>query len=344
MKHPATLCSLPRSARSTRGPDIKSIIVAALVLFIAPCRAVSAEDPQTAKLNELAGRYIAGDPPAATEIDIKEYRKLKTQYPRQENQTTHDLVLDSFDESSLWVSVVSQHASKVWQWEKRYKLRRDAVTDNELGIPQILRASQEIKGVKTTDAESSKPLGQLLDNVRKSLPAGWSARIVPSKQDRCDVPALLVSRDARISGWYEMPNRPPEKPVSQASEIVFHFPTMPYLTPEEHSAIAERNRNKQQKRSEFEKRLSNIKWGWMGGRPFPPSAYSPMNGAEEELVREYAFLWQATMPEALPDLYFQTLSFKSDVAWGFRCENAKDQDELDKVRQTVVAHFQKYME
>ena len=68
-----------------------------------------------------------------------------------------------------------------------------------------------------------------------------------------------------------------------------------------------------------------------------------MNGAEEELVREYAFLWQATMPEALPDLYFQTLSFKSDFERGFRCENAKDQDELDKVRQTVVAHFEKYM-
>ena len=233
------------------------MIVGALVLFIAPCRAVSAEDTPAAKLNELAGN---------------------------------------------------------------------------------------VKNLPYADEEPlEKALGQLLDNVRKSLPSGWHARIVPSKQDRSDVPALLVSRDASVLGWYETPNRPPDKPVFKASAIEFHFPTMPYLTPEEHRAIAERNHNRQQKRGEFAKQLSNIKWGWMGGRPFPPSAYSPMNGAEEELVREYAFLWQSTMPEALPDLYFQTLSFKSDVAQEFRCENAKDQDELDKVRQTVVALFQKYM-
>ena len=106
---------------------------------------------KVAKLNELAGRYIAGDPPAATDIDSKEYEKLKTEHPPQKADTlgkeepgAHVLVLDSFDESSLWVSVVTQHESKVWQWEKRYKLRRDAETDNELGIPQILKARQEV--------------------------------------------------------------------------------------------------------------------------------------------------------------------------------------------------------
>ena len=140
----------------TGGPGIKSMIVAALVLFIALGRSVYAED-QVAKLNELAERYIAGDPPATTEIDIKQYRKLKTEYPQQlyekrkpehsqqENQSAHDLVLDSFDESSAWVAVVTQSRSeKVWHWEKRYKLRRDAETDNELGIPQILKTRQEV--------------------------------------------------------------------------------------------------------------------------------------------------------------------------------------------------------
>jgi hypothetical protein len=141
-----------------REASFNSIVVAALVLFVPLCRAVSAESSPAAKPNELTGKYMIGDPPDAKEIDLKEYRELKTKnLPKEnrsvgqgDNEPARQWVLDSFDESSAWVAVVTQYRSqKVWNWEKRYKLRRNAETDEELRIPQILKERQEvIAGVK----------------------------------------------------------------------------------------------------------------------------------------------------------------------------------------------------
>ncbi len=54
--------------------------------------------------------------------------------------------MDSFDDSFAWVAVVTQYKSIAWNWEERYKLRRSAETDEELGIPEILKERQKVIG------------------------------------------------------------------------------------------------------------------------------------------------------------------------------------------------------
>lgn len=123
---------------------------------MASCALAYSEDRPAAKLNDLAGRYLLGDPPAARDLSLQEYKALVAKHSLKENRfvreggdwRAYELVLDSFDDTWAFCGLVTQHKSKAWTWVERYRLRRSTETDTALSLPEIIaRRTKSVGGI-----------------------------------------------------------------------------------------------------------------------------------------------------------------------------------------------------
>jgi len=121
-----------------------------------PKPAVAGRGPDATR-HEGDGRTIAGEAPPARSISVKAYVALKAKYALPEERRkregdgwrTYDLILESFDDTTATVAVVTQYRSKGWNWVHRYTLERGEEADKALGIPELLAArARVIGGVK----------------------------------------------------------------------------------------------------------------------------------------------------------------------------------------------------
>jgi hypothetical protein len=114
-------------------------------------------EPGQTRFIDLAGRYMIGDPPQARDINLEQYLALKAKCSARRkplptsgrDRRSYDFVLDSFDKTAATVALMSQHRSKAWRWEERYRLLRSPEVDRTLGIPRLVRErSRTIGGVR----------------------------------------------------------------------------------------------------------------------------------------------------------------------------------------------------
>jgi hypothetical protein len=221
-------------------------------------------------------------------------------------------------------------------------------------LPLILQAAEPA-------ADQASQLEQLSVEIGKILPNGWTVAVWPATKSKSifslnNNPSFIVYRNeacfaeftnaanlpvqaqASISNGRPTARNPDLKPM----EITFRFSAMPFMSKEEYKKAKQENDSKLNTRMESAKTLRGINWSHMGPEPIPPSAYEPQNENERNRVRQYAYVWLNTQPQALPDLYFQRLSFKADLMEDVRCSDKQIEEEVKRVREKVVQLFSKY--
>src|SRR5262249_48306696 len=81
------------------------------------------------------------------------------------------------------------------------------------------------------------------------------------------------------------------------------------MTQQEYARLKKQNEDSQRQRSELESKLKReIRWGFMGPAPIPPSAFEPHTYQETRSVWEYSVLWTRTQPQDLPTHHYESLS------------------------------------
>lgn len=194
------------------------------------------------------------------------------------------------------------------------KIMKQFIFNSVIAAVATLSAIQPVVGSEKQDAAS---LERLRDVIARRLPAGWTVAIDPGRPDRERGPgaeslAVVITSKEKLLVEIQLPNpaagQPPEKETRQV-EVVLAL--RPFLTPEQY----QRRRGKDQQlvasRTALEQQLKKeIRWGYMGAEPVPPSAFDPKDVAQRRQVIEYALLWNRTEPDPLPTHYFENLSFE----------------------------------
>lgn len=200
--------------------------------------------------------------------------------------------------------------------------------------------------IHADEQRDAADLEQLLAQVQKVVPPGWSAdfqlvdRRVPSR--RGSHPAIVIKSDAELPVEYCVPNPAPGEPDVHQEFVTIHFVAFPYMTPENHLRARKINYERLSRRLDFERaQLKNVQAFHMGPQPIPPSSYKPQNEDEAKLIRRYAFLWAATEPLTIPTHHTDQLAFEMrDLPIKIHdADQAKEyQQILDAVQKIVVPY------
>lgn len=174
-------------------------------------------------------------------------------------------------------------------------------------------------GVEADERQEAASMEQLVTEVQKVVPPGWSVRydlIHPRFTDNPGpYPALVVKSEAPLPLEYvnvpSLPARSANDPPDISQKIItIRFIASPYLTEAEHAEARKRNDELHQKRVQFEREhLQNVPWSYKGAEAIPPYVYEPRTEQETQLVRQYAFLWVSTEPRPLPTHHTDRLAF-----------------------------------
>ena len=148
---------------------------------------------------------------------------------------------------------------------------------------------------------------ELRGAVQKVVPSGWAVIVSPAE------PALVISCEKNLSVEYR--SVASFQVLKRANErVAVRFVAAPFVSPERHASIQQRNRERRQRRIQFEDRhLSKMAEAttltFKLELPIPPTRYKPQTGQEKHTITEYAFLWLRTQPKNLPSHAFKDISF-----------------------------------
>jgi hypothetical protein len=170
--------------------------------------------------------------------------------------------------------------------------------------------------VAASEKDDAASLEWLRGEIARRLPAGWSVMIEPGRPDRAkgagaELLAVVITSKEPLPVEIRMPNpaagQPPDKELRRV-EIV--LAVRPYLTPEKYQQLRAKDEQLVASRTTLERQLKKqVRWGFMGAEPIPPSAFDPKDDSQRRQVLEYALLWNRTEPEPLPSHHFESLSF-----------------------------------
>ncbi len=173
-----------------------------------------------------------------------------------------------------------------------------------------------LRTLAASEKDDAASLERLRGEIARRLPTGWRVTIEPGRPDWARGPgaeslAVVITSKEPLHVEIHMPNpaagQPPDK-ESRRVEVV--LAVHPYLTPDEYQQLRAKDEQLVASRDTLERQLKKqIRWGYMGAEPIPPSAFDPKDDAQRRQVLEYALLWNHTEPEPLPTHHFESLSF-----------------------------------
>jgi hypothetical protein len=171
------------------------------------------------------------------------------------------------------------------------------------------------RGAEKEDADA---LERLQAEIRRDLPAGWTATINPafreSPQIANEKPAVVISSADKLDIETQFPGAAPgQEPFKESRHVEIVLAVCPFLTPEQYAGARKKNEEVTMLRSDSERKLRDIPWAYKGGSPIPPSAFRPRDDRDRRLVLEYALLWNRAELQPLPTHYVERLSFDLTV-------------------------------
>ena len=173
------------------------------------------------------------------------------------------------------------------------------------------------RSVEASEKEDIAQLEQLITQVEKILPAGWTAafevanepcgRSGPSVQ-----PLLVVKSSEKLPVEYSSSIGRPAAGADPSPYVVhdvvkIEFAFVPYMSPSDYATARKKNEDLDLQRRTFEERRLNKKQSnYKGG--FNPATYPRQTGDKSPLVREYAFVWLNTEPRPMPTHHYGSLA------------------------------------
>jgi hypothetical protein len=199
-------------------------------------------------------------------------------------------------------------------------------------------------------------LKKLISRIESGLPSGWTVNFKRDRNRCRESEARLVIQSTQplpLEYIGQIGAPAPSDDPDPSSDIVRKPATIDvlfasYLTPQEYESAKAENRQLQQKRRQFElAHLSRVRYGWKGPHPLPPIAYEAHSPKEENLLREYAFLWLSTEPRRLPTHHYATLAVIAYDLHGMSSIHIKIHDpakdrEYRELLKRLEATFQPY--
>jgi hypothetical protein len=168
-----------------------------------------------------------------------------------------------------------------------------------------------------SEREDAASLERLRDAISHRLPTGWTVTIDPGRPDRergpgAQSPAVVIASKEELPLEIQMPNPAPGQPAAKEKrKVEIALPVRPFLTPDHYERLRKKDEQLVTARTAMERQLKKeIRWGYMGAEPVPPSAFDPKDDVQRRQVIKYALLWNRTEPEPLPTHYFENLSFE----------------------------------
>jgi hypothetical protein len=202
-----------------------------------------------------------------------------------------------------------------------------------------------------SEKEDAASLERLRGEIARRLPAGWSVTIEPGRPDRARGPsaeslAMVITSREPLPVEIHMPNpaagQPPDK-ESRRVEIV--LAVRPYLTPEQYQQFRGKDDQLVASRTTLERQLKKqVRWGFMGAEPIPPSAFDPKDDAQRRQVLEYALVWNRTEPDPLPTHHCEGLSFDATLPINSAITDkakAKEYAEIVKTLDELLTPYEK---
>jgi hypothetical protein len=199
-----------------------------------------------------------------------------------------------------------------------------------------LAASRSIVAAEADDAAS---LERLRSEIARRLPAGWTVRIEPAGPVRTrgpgtEVLAVVIASNEKLPVELHAPNPAAgQAPKMEMEKAQIVLAVCPFLTQEQYQQLRAKDEQLVASRTAVEQRLKKqIKWGYMGGDPVPPSAFDPKDDAQRRSVLEYALLWNHTEPEPLPTHYFESVAFEEKPSLYTIADRTKAKEYTDIVK------------
>jgi len=208
-----------------------------------------------------------------------------------------------------------------------------------------------INPVAASEKEDAASLERLRGEIARRLPAGWAVTIDPARRGPGRGPgaeklALVIASKEKLPIETHAPNPPAGKSwPSSMSQVEIVLTVLPFMTAEQYESARAKDRRLTQSLITLQKKLQKqMRWGFMGGDPIPPSAFNPANDRERRLLLEYSLLWSRSEFQALPTHYYETESFDlmlSQITVITDKAKAKEYDQIVKMLDELLAPYEK---
>ena len=199
-------------------------------------------------------------------------------------------------------------------------------------------------------------LEQLLSDVKKVVPSGWTVAIslanskIPSRRGSHPTLVIRSAKPLPVEHFYPSmraitAGNPKPPPMISQEVVSLYFVASPFMSRQTFKAARDRNAALLGRRLQFErKHLKEVERTYKGGEPIPPYAFEPRTERESQLIGRYAFLWISTIPQPVPTHHTDHLSFEMHRPGSFKIHDAKKSREFDQIfdaSQEILVPYEK---